>query len=253
MVTSEAAEHFHKAGFTVLSYDPRSTGESDGTPRNEIHPSHNVEDYHDALSFLKCLPIVDPARIAIWGYSLSGTVALCAAALDKRFRAVVAVAPTTVWELSKRQQVLAKAMMDRESRLVGNRPTYLPMVTESGEQPAGFGTGLGVEGVYQVVRRAVDVLPSFMPSTTLSSYYHISAFQPFGLIPFVSPTPVMLVYGENDLMSPPELQRSLIFDVLREPKQLLAVPDMGHMDVLSGPNAFSVLDAQVSFLRKFLE
>lgn len=252
MIISEVAESFHHEGFTVLAYDPRSIGASDGMPRNEAHPSLNVEDYHDALTFLKGHPSVDPARIAFWGYSFSAMVALCAAALDKRAKAVVAVSPLTIWEFTKWRQVLAKSMRDRESRLSGNNPVYLPMLTEAGDHPAGFGTGFDVEDVYNIITRAAEVQPTFVPETTLSTYYHIAAFQPFGLMPFVSPTPVMVVTGEQDLVSPAELQRTLIYDVFKEPKELLHVPNKGHMNVLSGSDSVQVIGAQAAFLRKIL-
>jgi pimeloyl-ACP methyl ester carboxylesterase len=252
MIVAEVAEYFHAAGFTVLSYDPRSIGASDGTPRNEVHPARNIEDYHDALTFLRAHPLVDPARIAFWGYSFSGTVALCAAALDKRVKAVVAVSPMTIWEFSKRPKVLAKAMKDRESCLAGNPPVYLPMLTESGENPAGFGTGFEVEDVYTMIARAAEIEPNFVPQTTLSSYYHIAAFQPFGLMSFVSPTPVMVVVPENDLVSPAKLQKTLIYDTFQEPKQLLTVRNKGHMNVLSGQDSTLVLDSQIAFLRDIL-
>ena len=252
MIISEVAEYFHAAGFTVLSYDPRSIGASDGTPRNEAHPARNMEDYHDALTFLKDHPLVDRTRIAFWGYSFSGMVALCAAALDKRAKAVVAVSPLTIWEFTKWRQVLAKAMKDRESRLAGNKPVYLPMLTESGEHPAGFGTGFDVEDVYSIISRAAEVQPTFVAETTLSTYYQIAAFQPFGLMPFVSPTPVMVVTGENDRVSPAELQKSLIYDVFQEPKRLYTVPNKGHMNVLSGQDSINVFDAQIEFLRGVL-
>lgn len=254
MIISEVAEYFHSAGFTVLSFDPRSIGASDGTPRNEAHPSRNVEDYHDALTYLKQHwgHLVDPGRIAYWGYSFSGMVALCAAALDKRVKAVVAVSPLTIWEFTKWKQVLAKAMKDRESRLVGNNPVRLPMLTEDGEHPAGFGTGFDVEDVYNIIARAAEVQPTFVAETTLSTYYHIAAFQPFGLMPHVSPTPAMVVTGEKDLVSPADLQKTLIFDVFKEPKRHLSVPEKGHMNILSGQDAIKTLDAQISFLREYL-
>jgi pimeloyl-ACP methyl ester carboxylesterase len=252
MIISEVAEYFHSAGFTVLSFDPRAIGASDGQPRNEAHPARNVEDYHDALTFLKAQPSVDPQRIAFWGYSFSGMVALCAAALDKRAKAVVAVSPLTVWEFTKWRKVLAKAMKDRESRLAGNREMRLPMLTEDGEHPAGFGTGFNAENVYHIITRAAEVQPTFVAETTLSTYYHIAAFQPFGLMPFVSPTPVMVVTGEKDMVSPAELQRTLVFDVFKEPKRLLLVPEKGHMNVLSGQDSIKVLDEQIGFLREVL-
>jgi dienelactone hydrolase len=95
---AEIAEYFQRYVFTVLIYDPRSIGLSDGTPRNEIHPSRNVEDYHDALTYIKGHPLVDPKRIAYWGFSYSGMLALVAAAMDKRAKAVVAMCPLTIWD-----------------------------------------------------------------------------------------------------------------------------------------------------------
>ncbi|KAK2034869.1 hypothetical protein LX32DRAFT_689115 [Colletotrichum zoysiae] len=56
MIIYDLAEHFHGAGFTILSIDPRSIGASVGTPRNEYNTTKNIEDYHDALTFLKTQP-----------------------------------------------------------------------------------------------------------------------------------------------------------------------------------------------------
>lgn len=252
-MVAEVAEYFQKFDFTVLIYDPRSIGLSDGTPRNEIHPSRNVEDYHDALTFLKGHPLVDPARIAYWGFSYSGMLALIAASLDKRAKAVVAMCPLTIWDFppEKWPRVLAKALRDRESRAAGNKPVYIPMLTAEGENPAGFGKGFDVNG-FKMMAGAKELQPTFELETTLGSYYHIAAFQPMGLIPYVSPTPVMVVTPEHDVVSPAELQRTEIYDRLKEPKRHLVVPDRGHMDVLSGDDFARVLDAQVAFLREVL-
>ncbi|KAF2841764.1 DltD N-terminal domain protein [Patellaria atrata CBS 101060] len=249
-IISDVAEYFFAAGFTVLSYDPRSIGASDGMPRNETNPVKNIEDYHDALTSLKKHTMVDPKRIAYWGYSFSGMVALCAAALDKRAKAVVAISPLTIWHFTKWRQVLAKSMKERESRLSGNRPVYLPMLTDEGEQPAGFGTGFEQEDVGNIITRAVELQPNFVPETTLSSYYHIAAFQPFPLLESVTPTPSMVVTGELDLISPADLQKELVYDALSEPKLLHTVPNKAHMNIMSGHDSEKVLDAQVAFLQR---
>ena len=44
MLLPEVAEEFQSLGFNALIYDPRSTGDSDGTPRNEIDPMKQTED-----------------------------------------------------------------------------------------------------------------------------------------------------------------------------------------------------------------
>ncbi|KAL2881422.1 hypothetical protein SGCOL_002987 [Colletotrichum sp. CLE4] len=251
---AEIAEFFQHEGFTALVFDPRSIGQSQGSPRNEIDPTRNVEDYHDALTFLKSQELVDSSRIAYWGFSFSGMVALNAAALDKRAKAVVAVSPLTIFEYpgQKWPKVLAKAMRDRESQLSGNEAFTLPMVNESGENPAGFGSGIDKEG-FNLIVGAKSLVPDFRMSTTLKSYYHIAAWQPLGMIPYVFPTTVMIVTPENDIVSPAEKQKNLIFDRIEgRNKRHLVVAGKGHMNVLSGSDFAKVLGAQVEFLKSVL-
>ena len=250
MIIFEAGQFLNAAGFTVMGYDPRCIGKSDGLPRNDIQPFKNIEDYHDALTFLKMhkRDLVDPDRIAYWGYSFSGAVALCAAALDKRAKAVIACSTLTTWEFSKWKQVLAKAMKDRESQLAGNQAMYLPLLTETGEQPAGFGTGYQKEDVLGIIKRHASIEPSFIPRTTLQTYYSMAAFRPMALMKFVNPTPVLLMTGEDDEISPPELQRSMIYDVFEGPKEFVSIPNKAHMDILTGDGSMEVFDKQAEFL-----
>ncbi|KAL9112660.1 MAG: hypothetical protein Q9187_007739, partial [Circinaria calcarea] len=144
MFVPDVAAYFQKEGITALTYDPRSTGVSDGMPRNNIDPNKQVEDYSDAFTYLASLPTVDPNQIVFWGFSFAGTVSLCAGSLDKRAKAVVAVCPLTRFEYTPEllPKVLSKAIKDRESQILGNEPFYLPMLTPKGENPAGFGVGV---------------------------------------------------------------------------------------------------------------
>lgn len=253
MLVADIAEYFQREGFTVLTYDPRSIGDSDGLPRNEIDPSRNAEDYHDALTFLQSHPLVDPERIAFWGFSFSAMVTLTAAALDKRAKAVIAMCPPTSFEYPQEKwpHVLSKAMKDRESQLSGNKPCYIPMILDTGESPTGYYSGIGKDG-FKLFAEAKTFVPNFELPTTLKSYYHIAAWKPLELMRFVSPTPVLVVTPENDLVSPAEMQKSLIFDQFQEPKRLHVVPGKGHMNVLSGEDFSRVLDVQVNFLRGVL-
>ena len=175
-------------------------------------------------------------------------IALCAAALDKRAKAVVAIAPMTIWDCLRQEQVLQDAMRDREARLRGSTPATLPMLTENNENPAGIGITSDGTVTRAGLMKAASMFPEFVPQTTISSYYHITKFNPFKLMPSVSPTPVLLVIAEKDKVSPPHLQTTLVYDSLGEPKQLLRVVSKGHMNILRGADCHSVFDAQVKFL-----
>jgi hypothetical protein len=63
MFVLEVAEQFQLLGITALIYNPQSPGTSEGTPRNEIDPMKQVEDYSDAFTFLSTLLVVDSDRI----------------------------------------------------------------------------------------------------------------------------------------------------------------------------------------------
>lgn len=100
MFVPEVAEEFQKHGITALIYDPRNLGESEGTPRNDIDPMKQVSDYSDALTYMRTLTIVDPERIAFWGQSFAGCIALCAASLDKRAKLCISICPLLNFELT---------------------------------------------------------------------------------------------------------------------------------------------------------
>ena len=65
------AKRFHEAGFAVLAFDYRRLGESGRQPRQVVRIREQLTDWQAAIAF-GGLPEVDPARLAIWGFSLSG-------------------------------------------------------------------------------------------------------------------------------------------------------------------------------------
>ncbi|NUP63353.1 MAG: alpha/beta hydrolase, partial [Nonomuraea sp.] len=91
--TDPFAGPFHEAGFTVLAFDYRRLGESGGRPRQVVRMKEQVADWRAAITFAATLPGVDPARIALWGFSLSGGHVLRVAAGDPRVAAAVAQTP----------------------------------------------------------------------------------------------------------------------------------------------------------------
>ncbi|RMD44024.1 hypothetical protein DV735_g1058, partial [Chaetothyriales sp. CBS 134920] len=249
MFVPDVALYFQSKGFTALAYDPRSTGASGGVPRNNIDPMAQVEDYSDALTFLAQQPTVDPTRIAFWGFSFAGAVSLCAAALDRRAKAVIAVCPLTRFEYTPEllPKVLSKAMKDRESQLQGNPPFYFPMIDENGENAAGFGLGVEKENYALLLNAKREVAPTFELQTTVQTYYKLFMWQPFALWRHVTPTPLLMIVPEKDKVSPAELQIKH-FHSMPEPKTLHVAADRGHMDVLSGDGFPRLMDMQIGFL-----
>ncbi|HYQ92693.1 MAG TPA: alpha/beta fold hydrolase, partial [Candidatus Competibacteraceae bacterium] len=86
------AERFAAVGYSVLTFDPRCFGESEGEPRYHFSPDQMIEDFTNGVRFLLGRDDIDAARVAIVGVCLGGGYALSTAARFKPIKAVVSIA-----------------------------------------------------------------------------------------------------------------------------------------------------------------
>jgi fermentation-respiration switch protein FrsA (DUF1100 family) len=138
------AERFAAAGFGVVLFDYRYLGASDGEPRQLISPKRHLKDWQAATDFARGLPGVDPARIGLWGTSLSGGHVVMAAARDSSVAAIAAQCPMLDGMASARLAMqrgslrgvmvrLRAALKDVARAAIGLSPVYVPLVARSGE------------------------------------------------------------------------------------------------------------------------
>ena len=92
------AQTMAEQGFVTLAFDPSYTGESGGNPRNVASPDINTEDFSAAVDFLGLQKEVDRNRIGILGICGWGGMALNAAAMDTRIKAV---ATSVMYDMSR--------------------------------------------------------------------------------------------------------------------------------------------------------
>ena len=76
------AERFADNGYTVLLFDYRHFGASDGEPRQLLSIKRQLADWKAAVAHARGLPGVDPDRIGLWGTSFSGGHVLTTATQD---------------------------------------------------------------------------------------------------------------------------------------------------------------------------
>jgi uncharacterized protein len=93
MTLGKYAEVFRAAGLAVLLYDHRGFGDSGGQPRRQVNPWIQARGYRDALSYARSLEGVDGSRLALWGDSFGGGVALAVAGIDGSVAALVVQVP----------------------------------------------------------------------------------------------------------------------------------------------------------------
>ncbi|KAI9719959.1 MAG: hypothetical protein M1828_005997 [Chrysothrix sp. TS-e1954] len=254
MFVPQVAEAFQSAGISALVYDPRNLGDSDGQPRNEIDPAKQVSDYSDALTFLLTQRNVDPDRVAFWGMSFSATIALCAASLDKRAKCCIAACPYLDLRPPSKMitQVLAKCMRDRESRGMGNPPTYLPMLTATGKNPAGLHLHPTPEELELVLTAQQRGAANFENRSTLETYYNFITWCPEEILRQLPQPPILFMIPEQDTWSPPERQRAL-FETFDCPKQMHNVPNKGHLTLFNSEDFSSLMQIQVDFMGHYMK
>jgi uncharacterized protein len=233
MYLDRFAEVFAAAGLNVLVFDNRCFGASDGEPRQEIDPWAQVRDYRDAITYLHTLPEVDPGRIGIWGSSYSGGHVLVVAAIDRRVKAVVSQVPLISGHANLRALVRADFIAgyrelfdaDRLARFQGKAPGMVPVVDKDPFAPSALPTPDSWEWFSQTGETRA---PAWRNEVTLRSVEMFTEYEPGGYLPWISPTPLLLLVAVGDHLVPSELAIAA-FDTAHQPKELIILPG-GHFD-----------------------
>jgi uncharacterized protein len=137
------ATRFHDAGFTVLAIDYRHLGESGGQPRQIVRIRDQLADWQAAIAFAPTLAGVDPTRVAIWGFSLSGGHVLRVAARNPQLAAAIAQTPNADGQAAARNatrhqtlrallRFTGRAVLDTLGGLVDRPPRLVPLAGKPG-------------------------------------------------------------------------------------------------------------------------
>lgn len=92
------AEELASRGFAALAFDPSFIGESGGEVRNVASPDINTEDFSAAVDYLSTRDFIDPEKIGILGICGWGGMALNAASMDTRIKAMVT---STMYDMTR--------------------------------------------------------------------------------------------------------------------------------------------------------
>ena len=231
------AQTMAERGFVTLAFDPSYTGESGGEPRNVASPDINTEDFSAAVDFLGPHPSVDRGRIGIIGICGWGGMALNAAAVDKRIKAVVA---STMYDMTRvmskgyndsvtleqRTQTLEQLGRQRWQDAEKGTPAYGPVSNELKGGEAQF--LVDYHDYYRTPRgfhpRAVNSNASWTLTTPLSFMNmpiltHIAE---------ISPRPVLFIHGEK---AHSRYFSETAYAAAAEPKELMIIPGASHTDL----------------------
>ncbi|KAL7896888.1 Alpha/Beta hydrolase protein [Trichoderma sp. TUCIM 5745] len=247
------ALEFQKAGFNVLVFDNRGFGESGGR-RYDADPVRFQDDYIEAFDYVASLPQVDSERIVYWGTSYSGGVAITAAAIDRRVKAVIVQVPFVSGELllGTGQPFLDMAQQERAKIRSGEEWSLTPVVASTLEE-AEAGTApviLRDAASFRFFQDAAEQGGNWENKLTTMSLFRLLRFEPIRYIHRIAPTPLLMVVGEKDdsLLSL-DLQA---FGLAQGPKQLHLLKDCGHFDQYRGDRFEENIAVQIAFLKKYV-
>jgi len=135
------AEKFCEQGLAVLLFDYRTFGDSEGTPRQWVHPWRQLEDWRAAIAYVQSMPEVNGSQLILWGTSFSGGHVISLAAENHSVTGVIAQVPfVSGLNLMKNQsakdlfQLTTAALVDSFGALVGARPYEYPVVAKPGKK-----------------------------------------------------------------------------------------------------------------------
>lgn len=231
------AQTMAERGFVALAFDPSYTGESGGEPRNVASPDINTEDFSAAVDFLGLQSSVDRERIGIIGICGWGGMALNAAAVDKRIKAVVA---STMYDMTRvmskgyndsvtleqRTQALEQLGRQRWQDAENGTPAYGPVSNQlKGGEPQFL---VDYHDYYRTPRgfhpRAINSNGSWTLTTPLS----FTNMPILTYIAEISPRPVLFIHGER---AHSRYFSETAYAAAAEPKELMIITGANHTDL----------------------
>lgn len=247
------ALRFTQAGYTVLTYDNRCWGESEGMPRNYVDPILQLRDYVDAFDFASTHPSVDSARIIFWGSSMSGGNAICAATIERRIRAVIVQVPFVSGEEAVKTfgPLHETLLQERAASRRGNISMMAPVMPDTPEEV--------LNGTSKAILRDVDAVAfnaemdrrhyKHEKQAVLQSVLAMVLHEPRAVIHRIAPVPLLMVVAEKDRTIPTTQQLEAYSRAL-EPKQLHILKRVGHFDPYFGSAFEENIAVQLEFLKK---
>lgn len=233
------AQTMAERGFAALAFDPSYTGESGGEPRNVASPDINTEDFSAAVDFLGLQKNVDRNRIGIIGICGFGGMALNAAAVDKRIKAVVT---TSMYDMSRvmangyydkltnEQRTGMLEQMSQQRWEDAKNGTYAASTNNLPEKLSGKEPQFVVDyfNYYKTPRgfhpRSINSNGSWTATNALS-------FMNMPLLTYIqeiSPRPVLIIAGEK---AHSRYFSEDAYKAAAEPKELVIIPNAVHVDL----------------------
>jgi alpha-beta hydrolase superfamily lysophospholipase len=196
MLIPRYAQALVQAGIACLAFDYAGFGASDGQPRQHVDPQAQARAFRDALDAVAVHAAVDPARLGVWGTSLSGGHALVTAASDPRVRAAVALIPFVGVPLVPEPRYAYEVVRDALRRALGR-----PMGRILAAGPPGSRAVMRSDGAAEWMANMTRDAPSYINEVTVASLWNMSRYQTASAARALR-VPTRIVLATRDTITP---------------------------------------------------
>lgn len=246
------AEHFAREGIAALVFDYRSFGASGGAPRQLVDPWKHLEDWRAAIAFARAHAQLDGKRIALWGTSLGGGLALVTGANDANVRAVVAQVPQidanmegeatfpgVFWVI----RLLFTGWGSMASEALGFGEWTIPSIAPSDS----FGM-ITDDEAYAASTRSTPKGSTYRNEIVAHSIFTFDDYNPAVQAAAIK-APVLLIAARKDRFAPFAAAETF---AKSHPNVTLAEVDGDHFDVYAEPRSIEAATAAARFLKQQL-
>ena len=230
------AERFAEAGYTVLTFDSRTFGESEGEPRCYYDPAQIVGDYANAVSHLVGRADIDGGRVALVGVCMGGGYAVSTAARDKRVAAVASIAGgfdiggTFLANLgSDGFAAFMRQINDLVTREYETGDVqYIPAIAR--DLSGGLAFMPNPEAFSYYSRTSRSGAPTWQNRVAAKSLQAYFTYNAVADAPLVAPAPLLVLHGTVDLFLWPELAQR-VYDAASGDKELAWLETHNHIEL----------------------
>jgi uncharacterized protein len=261
-VKEETVPHYAaplaEAGYTVLTFDNRNFGESEGEPRQHLDTGDQVEDLKNAVSYLLTREDVDPDRLGLCSVCMGAGYALAVASMDLRVKALAIVAGAYNLTDTYREflgedgfaEYLRTLNAARQRQYGSGEVQYMPAIAAP---PDYAPSAMPVQEAYEYYGRAHETeAPNWENRVTVASMEHIVGWNVVARAHLVAPRPLLVIHGTTDVLLPPRYAQE-VYDRAGEPKELHWIETSNHVELYDqAPFVPEAIDRLVDWLGEYL-
>jgi uncharacterized protein len=225
-----------QAGYTVLAFDNRNFGESEGEPRQHLVTSDQVEDLKNAVSYMLAREDVDRSRLGLCCVCMGAGYGLAVASMDLRVKAAALVAGayniTDTYRDFLGEEGFAAYLENlngaRQRQYESGELEYMPAIAGP---PDYAPSAMPVQEAYDYYSRAhATEAPNWENRLTVTSMEQIVGWNVLSRAHLVAPRPLLVIHGTTDVLLPPRYAQE-VYDRAGEPKELRWIETSNHVEL----------------------